>query len=185
MKIERYDEASEIWLNYKDGLYAYLLKRVKDHTLAEELTQQSLMKVYTSCCSGRDINNVKSWLFQIAHNLMIDHHKKSSKIVTGIPEQAEENNKDEYIEAAKWIEPLIELLPEKYAHPLKLADIKKQKQDDIATELGLSLTATKSRIQRARKMLKDKIQECCLLELNDKGQLEDFAIRPDCEPLQD
>jgi len=43
MKIERYDEASTLWLNYKDGLYAYLLKRVKDPTLAEELTQQSLM----------------------------------------------------------------------------------------------------------------------------------------------
>jgi len=132
------------------------------------------MKMYKSCCSGKDIKNIKSWLFQIAHNLMINHHKKSNKIVSDIPEQIEEKNTNEYTEAAKWIDALIDLLPEKYAHPLKLADIQKQKQNEIATELGLSLNATKSRIQRARKLLKDKIQECCLIEINDKGQLEDF-----------
>jgi len=143
------------------------------------------MKMYKSCCSGKDIKNIKSWLFQIAHNLMINHHKKSNKIVSDIPEQIEEKNTNEYTEAAKWIDALIDLLPEKYAHPLKLADIQKQKQNEIATELGLSLNATKSRIQRARKLLKDKIQECCLIEINDKGQLEDFSIRLDCDPLQD
>jgi len=116
---------------------------------------------------------------------MINHHKKSNKIVSDIPEQIEEKNTNEYTEAAKWIDALIDLLPEKYAHPLKLADIQKQKQNEIATELGLSLNATKSRIQRARKLLKDKIQECCLIEINDKGQLEDFSIRLDCDPLQD
>ena len=50
--------------------------------------------------------------------------------------------------------------------------------------MNLSLTATKSRIQRARKLLKDKIIECSNLELNAKGNPISIEIKADCEPLQ-
>lgn len=186
MNINEYEDASAIWLEYKDGLIGYLFNRVKDKELAEELSRQSLMKLYYSCCSGKEIKNVRSWLFRIAHNVMIDHFKLINKAQRSLPtdrliEDFEED--DIYKQAAPWIEPLIKLLPEEYGLPLKMADIEKQKQQDIAEQLGLGLPATKSRIQRARKLLREKIQECCSIELNDKGQLQDFAIKKDCEPL--
>lgn len=184
MKIQTYQQASQAWLQYKEGLQRYIFKYVQSEDLAKELTQQSLMKVYGSCCNGKDIHNTRSWLFQIAHNLTIDYLKKEKKWDGKIPEMPTEEDTPIYKEAAEWIDPLIGFLPEEYALPLRLADIEGVKQQAIADQLGLSLTATKSRIQRARKMLQEEIKTCCHVELDEGGQLAHFSIKDSCAPLQ-
>jgi len=168
-KINKYSEVSSLWLDYKNGLKFYILKKVKDEETANDLSHEVLMKIYNSCCSGSEIMNVRSWMFQIAHNTTIDYLKK-------------ENNS--YKEVEDLLKPLIELLPEKYAIPLQLSDIEELKQAEVSTKLNLSLTATKSRIQRARKLLKEKIIECSILELDEKGNLLSLEIKQSCEPLQ-
>ena len=84
-----------------------------------------------------------------------------------------------------YLRPLLSLLPEHYATPLRLADLEGMKQQDIADRVGLGLSAVKSRIQRARVMLREKIVECSHLELDEAGRPVDFAIRADCACLQD
>jgi RNA polymerase sigma-70 factor (ECF subfamily) len=86
---------------------------------------------------------------------------------------------------AVYLEPLLSFLPEKYAVPVKLSDIEKVKQQYIAEILGLSLTAIKTRIQRARKMLKQEIEVCFYLEESTKPGLTAFSIKISCTPLQD
>lgn len=184
MKIQSILQASDIWLQYKTGLQRYIFKYVKSDDLSNELTQQVLIKVYSSCCNGREIKNTRSWMFQIAHNLTIDYLKKEKKWNTDIPELPAENEDLIYKEAAEWIDPLIGLLPEEYAVPLRLADIEGLKQQEVADQLGLSLTATKSRIQRARKMLQEEIKTCCHVELDEGGRLAHFSIKDSCQPLQ-
>ena len=63
-------------MHYKNGIKYYILKKVKNEADADDLTHEVLLKVYNSCCSGKTINNVRSWLFQIAHNTTIDFIKK-------------------------------------------------------------------------------------------------------------
>ena len=178
------DRASSAWLQYKEGLQGYIFKYVQSEDLAKELTQQVLMKVYNSCCNGREIKNIRSWLFQIAHNLTIDYLKKEKKWKDNIPDIPAEEETPIYKEAAEWIGPLISLLPEEYALPLRLADIEGLKQQEVADRLGLSLTATKSRIQRARKMLQEEIKSCCHVEMDEGGQLAHFSIKDSCAPLK-
>ena len=72
-KIVKYTDVSSLWLEYKSGLNYYILKKVKNEDLANELSHEVLMKVYNSCCSGNEIKNSRSWMFQIAHNTIIDH----------------------------------------------------------------------------------------------------------------
>jgi len=184
MKIQTFSKASDIWLQYKIGLQRYIFKYVQSEDIAKELTQQVLMKIYGSCCNGKEINNTRSWLFQIAHNLTIDYLKKEKRWEAEIPEIPTEENTLIYKEAVEWIGPLISLLPEEYALPLRLADIEGLKQQEVADRLGLSLTATKSRIQRARKMLQEEIKTCCHVELDEGGQLAHFSIKDSCAPLK-
>jgi RNA polymerase sigma-70 factor, ECF subfamily len=80
--------------------------------------------------------------------------------------------------------PMIQFLPEEYATPLKMADIDGLKQAVIAEKLGLSLTATKSRIQRARQLLKSEFITCCHFETDKNGQLISFEVKDNCAPLQ-
>jgi RNA polymerase sigma-70 factor (ECF subfamily) len=101
-----------------------------------------------------------------------------------VPEIFEKKENNLYKEAEELMKPLIKLLPEKYAVPLQLSDIEEVKQAEVSKIINLSLTATKSRIQRARKLLKEKIIECCNLELDEKGNLLSIEIKQSCEPLQ-
>lgn len=183
-KIKKYTDVSSLWSDYKNGLKFYILKKVKDKDIANNLSHEVLMKIYNSCCSNNEIKNVRSWMFQIAHNTTIDYLKKENKFTNEIPEIFEKDENNSYMEVEELIKPLIELLPEKYAVPLQLSDIEEIKQIEVSIKINLSLTATKSRIQRARKLLKEKIIECCNLELDEKGNLLSLEIKQSCEPLQ-
>jgi len=59
------------------------------------------------------------------------------------------------------------------------------KQTDIATQLNLSLSATKSRILRAKNLLRKEIETCCHLEKRADGQILDFRIKESCKSLQE
>jgi len=183
-KIEKYTEVSKLWLEYKNALKFYILKKVKNEDLANELSHEVLIKVYNSCCSGNEIRNIRSWMFQIAHNTTIDYLKKENKFTHEIPEIIESDENNSYKEAEELLNPLIRLLPYKYALPLQLSDIEQLKQSEVSIKLNLTLTATKSRIQRARKLLKEKIIECSNLELDEKGNLISIEIKSSCKPIQ-
>lgn len=184
MQLNKYKDISDHWIEYKDGLRNYILKIVKDPDTANGLAHEVLMKVYSSCCSGREIGNLRSWLFQIAYNTCMDYFKKENRksALTGDIKETE----DEliYKEAGEFVEPLISLLPEKYGKPLALSDLQGLRQQEVADLLGLSLTATKTRIQRARQMLKEQIMECVRVEVDRKGNLTAFNIKGSCEALR-
>ena len=182
-ELKKYSDISSLWLEYKNGLKYYIFKKVKNEEIANDLSHEVLMKVYNSCCSHIEIKNVRSWMFQIAHNTTIDYLKKQQKYTDHIPENYEEDQ-TVFQDAGEIIKPLIQLLPEKYATPLQLSDIEELKQKEVAQKLNLSLTATKSRVQRARNLLKEKIIECSHLEKDDKGNLISIEVKSDCKPLQ-
>jgi RNA polymerase sigma-70 factor, ECF subfamily len=174
-----------LWEEHKAALKNYIRKRVKDEDVAKDILQDILMKVYQFCMSKSGVRNVRSWLFQIAHNTIIDYHRLQNKMAYDIPEIMEPvNDTKAYEAAAELILPMIQFLPEEYAIPLKLADIDGLKQAVIAEKLGLSLTATKSRIQRARQLLKSEFITCCHFETDKNGQLISFEVKDNCAPLQ-
>ncbi len=183
-KLSNYSEISSLWLEYKDGLKYYIFKKVKNEEMANDLSHEVLMKVYKSCCSNIEIKNLKAWMFQIAHNTTIDYLKKQSKFVSNVPETYDNDDPNVFMEADRILKPLIQLIPEKYAIPLELSDLKEYKQEEISQMLNLSLTATKTRIHRARNLLKEKIIECSNLEKDDKGNLISLEIKTECKPIQ-
>ena len=183
-ELKKYSEISSLWLEYKNGLKYYILKKVKDEEIANDLSHEVLMKVYNSCCSSIKIKNVRSWMFQIAHNTTVDYFKREHKFTNIIPEDYDNDDHNVFQEANELIKPLIQLLPGKYSVPLSLSDIDRLKQKEVAQKLNLSLTATKSRIQRARKLLKEKIIECSNLEKDEKGNVISIEIKKDCKPIQ-
>lgn len=174
-----------LWQEHKIALRNYIFKRVKDEDLTNDLLQEVLMKVYNFCLRSSGIRNVRSWLYQIAHNTIIDHFRKEAQRPTS-GREVENIGEDEntaFKEALDYITPLLSFLPEEYALPLKMADLDGMKQVEIAQKLNLSLTATKSRIQRARKLLKAEFITCCHFETDAAGGLLSFEIKPSCTPL--
>lgn len=175
-----------LWQEHKEALYYFILKRVHDEPTAKDISQEVLIKVYNFCSCKSGIRNVRSWLFQIAQNAIVDHYRKYKRnVTTDTFHDAEEvDEATAFKDAAEFILPMINLLPEDYAAPLRMSDVDGTKLKDIATELNLGLSAVKQRVSRGRKMLKDVFTECCLMELDEQGRLVSFDIRPDCGALQ-
>jgi RNA polymerase sigma-70 factor (ECF subfamily) len=175
-----------LWQEHKKELRNFILKRVKEEDLTNDILQDVLMKVYNFCISKSGVRNIRSWLFQIAQNTITDHYRKQSK-TTNLDNLTEIEYEDQNIafsEATNYILPMIEFLPKEYAVPLKFADLDNIKQADIAKKLNLSLSATKSRIQRARQLLKAEFITCCHFKTDKQGNLISFEIKDSCEPLQ-
>lgn len=175
-----------LWQTHKKELWNFILKRVKDHDLANDILQEVLLKVYNFCIAKSGVQNIRSWLFQIAQNAITDHYRKQSKYtdLETIKDLENEEINLAFNEAANYILPLLDFLPAAYAVPLKLADLDNMKQADIAQKLNLTLSATKSRIQRARQLLKAEFVTCCLFETDSQGNLISFDIKESCEPLR-
>lgn len=175
-----------LWLEHKNALKNYIFKRVKDEDLANDILQEVLLKVYNFCLSKSGVRNVRSWLYQIAHNTMVDHFRKESKKHKSGKELEfiEEDENLAFREALEYIQPLMSFLPAEYAVPLRMADLDGMKQAEIAKQLNLSLTATKSRIQRARTLLKAEFITCCHFETDATGGILSFSIKDSCTPLK-
>lgn len=170
-----------IWETYQEQLKAYIRKRVSNTYDADDILQTVLIKVINYCEKRNNAEHIKPWLYRITQNTIADYYNKSKKIVstddlTNLSrEQDDRYDEDIFV----WLHKFIDKLPIKYAQPLHLSDIKGIPQKEVATQMGLTLTATKSRIQRARKMLKEKFEECGEIEASEQ-QLLSYSVTKSC-----
>jgi RNA polymerase sigma factor (sigma-70 family) len=69
---------------HKNKVYAYISLYIRDQALAEDLYQDTFMKVIQSVKAGKYYDNGKfiSWVMRIAHNLIIDHFRKVKQMNT-------------------------------------------------------------------------------------------------------
>lgn len=173
-------EFNTIWNTYNSHLLNFVKSKIEDKIHAEDILQEIGLKLYAVLNKGEKINNYKSWLFQVARNLIIDYYRK---------EKVKKNRESTYSEINDEGTCVCDLssfviqnyLPKKYGIPLYKSDIEKKSQKVIANELNISLPAAKSRIQRARVKLKELIEECVTITYNKNGTIVDYQLKNTCE----
>lgn len=74
----------EIIHRHKNKVFAYISLYIRDQSLAEDIFQDTFLKVIQSVKSGRYYDNGKflSWVMRIAHNLIIDHFRRIKQMNT-------------------------------------------------------------------------------------------------------
>lgn len=165
-------------------LKAYVLKKVGDEHVAEDIVQDVMLKLVESHEKSIEIENIKAWLFQVSRNTIYDHYKKS-RIEVEVDDALEAvDDAFSKIMVSDYIIPMIKLLPAEYGTPLMLSDIDSVPQKEIAERLGLGVSATKMRVQRGRKKLHNLFIECCDIEYDKNGNFIGCTIKHSCEPLQ-
>jgi RNA polymerase sigma-70 factor (ECF subfamily) len=68
----------ELATRFQRPLIAFFLRRIKDHSLAEDLTQDVLLKVVRACSRGQ-IARADSYVFKVAINLLRDHYRRARR----------------------------------------------------------------------------------------------------------
>lgn len=170
-----------IWETYQIDLKSYVRKRVSNENDVNDIIQSVLIKITNYCETKNNVKYMKPWLYKITQNTIIDFYKKSKRITTNADfEHLHLQNDQDYDENIFiWLHNFIDKLPTKYSEPLILSDIKGKSQKKIAEQLGLTLTATKSRIQRARRKLREKFDECGTVDPSE-NQLFSYTITKAC-----
>jgi len=177
--------ASAAWQAHRDELYRFVLNRVRDKEAAEDIVQEVLVKAYTRQGTLKEPSKLRPWLYQITRNAMVDYYRlqKPSEAVSDdlIHGDMEEDANRAQRELARCLVPLLDELSDPYRHALRLAEFEGATQREVASELGLSLSGAKSRVQRARKMLRGVLLKCCRVELDPRGGVVDYETREGCD----
>src|SRR5690606_5978540 len=170
----------KIWETHTSELSNFIKSKIDDPSLADDILQEVSIKLFNNLERKTEIQNHKAWLYQVARNTIADHYRKNKKIEPlNIDPETSENSNVCFCDLSGFV--IQTYLPKKYSEPLYLNDIEQKSQKEIAETLNLSLTATKSRIQRGRKKLKELITDCIDISHNSKGQITDFELKKDCK----
>ncbi|MEM7145337.1 MAG: RNA polymerase sigma factor SigZ [Verrucomicrobiota bacterium] len=163
----------DIWHEYHERLAAFVGSRI-ERDAVEDLLQDIFTKIHKRLNTLKDDSKLESWVYQIARNSIIDHYRtrRPTESLPDWVEGPERSNDDEVRkEFASCLEPIIQRLPEKYREAIQLSEIDRRSQQEVADQIGISLSGAKSRVQRGRVLLKGLLQECCDIEFNRHNQL--------------
>jgi RNA polymerase sigma-70 factor (ECF subfamily) len=169
----------------RKAIRAFVLGKVKDPALADDVTQETLIRLHKKSGSLRDADRLHAWVFQIARNAVADHFRSTrpgdvfderlhappvdlapSETVTAEEETLQQN-------LAAYVRSVVDLLPDIYREALQLTEFEGKSQVDLARHLGLSTSAAKSRVQRARALVREQIERCCHWETDRYGKVLD------------
>ncbi|GEA60176.1 RNA polymerase sigma factor SigZ [Vibrio comitans] len=175
------------WQNHKTQLRSYVSKRIDDIDAVDDILQDVYIKASSNLHQLKSKGSLKSWLYRIAHNTIIDFYRKRQPY-EDLPEdlvaEEQDTGKQAREELAQCLRPLIEELPEKYRTPLRMAELEGVSQQEIANQLGLSLSGAKSRVQRSRVKFREQLMACCDFEVGQDGITDyspkDPANNPKC-----
>ncbi len=161
----------DVWIQYHNDLKRYIISKVRDINLADDILQEAFIKIHTKLHTLNDVTKLKSWIFSITRNTIIDHLKSKNRVsdLTEI-ESEDESHTSEHTEA-DCLRGILSHLPKKYRDPLFLSDIKGMKQQEVAKQLKLPVPTVKSQIQRARKLIAQGFMDCCGFIMNQEGKL--------------
>ena len=175
-------DTKDIWKLHADDIKYFILSKVKDEVIADDLLQETFIKVHTKLNTLKDEDKLKSWLFSIARYTVLDYFRSKKLVYETTDEDfIFEEQKLEHTEV-DCLHGIIKSLPKKYRDPLFLSDIKGIKQQQIANQLNLALPTIKSQIQRGRKMIAQGFVDCCDFVINDQGFLVgEVKDKADCK----
>ena len=176
---------NKIWNKHNVHLLNFIKTKIDNEHTAEDILQEVSIKLLDNLNRKTEIKNNKTWLFQVTRNTIADYYRKNKKHSELSINQSEINTNSSACVCDLSGFVIQTYLPEKYSRPLYLSDIEQKPQQEIAEMLNLSLTATKSRIQRGRNKLKEIVNDCIDISYNNKGQVSDFQLKNNCELPQE
>jgi RNA polymerase sigma-70 factor, ECF subfamily len=158
----------------------FVSRRVRSREDAEDIAQEVMLRIHRHSADLENVDRMGAWVYRIATNAIADHYRRPARreLPSGqaadIPEvgaepppaAAESRPDDLRRELAACMSPLIERLPPLYRQALEVTEFEGLSQVEGATELGLSVSGMKARVQRARRQLRGLLLECCHVELD-------------------
>ncbi len=171
------DAFAELVGRYRNQITSYIYRMVNDYDTAVDLAQETFIRVYRAAGRYQTTHAFSTYIYRIATNVAISELRKRKRrrlvSLTGLLTSPDGEELMDFqpvdekplqdialIDAEKRavIKRAISTLPDRYRAPLVLRDVEGKSYDEIAAILQTSEGTVKSRINRARNFLRDKMR---------------------------
>ena len=172
----------QIIAEFKQELFGFVFKQVKDEDAAKDIHQEILIKIFTKHQSLKNEESLKSWIYQIARNTITDYFRKNSFTDTEISENYVYSDNDfmKEDELMPCLKPFIQQLRPNYKQALEFTYLENNSQKELAEKLNFSHSGAKSTVQRARQELRKKFEQCCKIEVDKYGSILSVMPKTNC-----
>lgn len=171
--------ALQIWQQYHDELQHFLLAQLRDPDDAEDLLHELFLKLINRRDAGQPLQQPRAWLYRVARNALIDRHRAQHPTETLPDTLASESKETPVIDQLDHclLRNLAEMADEERLI-IEQCDLQGVPQQQFADQHQLTLSATKSRLQRARRKLRTAIVRNCQVGFDDIGHVCCYTPRP-------
>jgi RNA polymerase sigma-70 factor (ECF subfamily) len=170
-------EINTIWIDLNEELFKFILGKIKDEQTSKDIHQEVFLKIQSKIHQLKHTSKFTAWVYQITRNTIIDYFRKvkdKNISIEGL-DILETGDKDfEYSNLTNCINQKIETLSAQHKEAIVLTSFKNYSQKELAEHLKISYSGTKSRVQKARKILRENILDCPNVESDNAGNLLDF-----------
>src|SRR2546426_9546618 len=172
-----HDAFAELVGRYRNQITSYIYRMTNDYDGAVDLAQETFLRVYRAAGRYQTTHAFSTYIYRIATNLAISELRKRKRrrlvSLTGLLSSDDGQEARDFdapdarplqdvslvdSEKRAFVKRAISTLPEKYRAPLVLRDVEGKSYDEIALILSTSEGTVKSRINRARNFLRDKMR---------------------------
>jgi RNA polymerase sigma-70 factor (ECF subfamily) len=167
------------WTAHEPELRGWLRRRLANPAEADDLLQDLFLKALRQGERFCSVHNARAWLFEVARNRLADYLRVERNMVE-LPDDL-----PDYVVETEAVDTLTACLPRVLSElsaqdreAITLCDLQGMAQADFAAARGLSLSAAKSRVQRARQRLRAQMSQVCQVQLDEAGHVAYFVPRP-------
>jgi RNA polymerase sigma-70 factor, ECF subfamily len=180
--------ANDDWADFVHKLRNFVGRRVAADCV-DDLVGEIMLRLASNKDKLKTVSSAAAWMYRVATNVLTDHYRhRAVERRLFYPEHeavSEETSVEQMTlspeqELAHCLLPLIADLPVIYREAVRLVDIEGTPQIEVANLLGLSPSGMKSRVQRGRLKLKQRLQKCCTVETDKRGGIVAYSGNSNC-----
>ena len=162
---------NELVKRYKDRLLNFVLRYFNNVEQAEDVVQDTLIKLYTHASYYKNVAKFSTWIFTIAKNnalteLRKNKRKKTDSMWTDDGKFIDLNSNEELLDvkvqneiAVEQLNKFLDEIPENFRMAVVLRDFQELSYDEISNILEIPIGTIKSRINRARLQLRRELKD--------------------------
>jgi RNA polymerase sigma-70 factor (ECF subfamily) len=162
-------------------LKRFIWRRVRNQADAEDIVQDVFIKAQLKGNQLKEDDKFSAWMYQITRNTIIDYYRKKKKVVEELMVQNEAEDYNQFNDCViQCLQQLMHQLPSPYREALVMTEIEQRSQKEIAEKLNISYSGLKSRVQRGRQMLREKMEELYHIRTDSYGNVIECEDRVPC-----
>ena len=180
-------EVAGIYEQFYQSLLNFVRSKIRSKEDAEDIVQNVFIKISSNLYKLAEKEKLKSWIFTITRNSIIDYYRmKNSRKSISMESAIEENvleheQRDPTMELDQCMTTMIGLLPAEYKDIIIDAELNGIKQKELAEKYNMAYPSMRSRVQRGRERLKKLFYDCCYIKTDRLGNVIETQSRSGCE----